>query len=195
MKYCGQCGNRLGSGRFCGHCGAQVRPAADEIASAGPSGPPPAARYPMYADGQAPGPTMPPPSVPPPSAPPSASDTMQAPAVVDGVDPGTSDDEGAEQTRAQTRDQTAERLPVVEETAVRPALRMVPDPETRPEVPSLAETAVHPAVPRVDIGPEPADDVQDEHESHTHSAWAQTLWLLLIFLMAIIAAGVWLLRQ
>lgn len=184
MKYCGQCGNRLGTGRFCSRCGAPVLTTADDAAlPPGPPGPPPSARYPLYADGRPPGPTVPPPPHPP-----------AAPRDTRPVDQEVSTGDGSDGTL----ERTSVRPPVIDETVVRrPDLRLVQDTAAQPSVPPLAETAVRPAIPRVDLAPERADDPArwNGDRPRGHSAWTQTFWAMVIVLLAVMVAGVWLLTH
>lgn len=195
MKYCGQCGNQLGTGRFCSRCGAPTSgptDSADTTVPRGPTSPPPTSRYPLYADELTTGPTTPPPSypaptMPPPSAPPGETAASSSPAGRHARPDPLSDDLAPDPNYAAER--TAVHAAVSDQTAERPAIRVAPDPAPHPQVPSLAETAVRPAVVDAEATREHAS-LSHALPRREHSVWEQTFWVLFVFLVIVTIIGV-----
>lgn len=111
-----------------------------------------------------------------------------------------------------THEPVVDPAETAEMTAVRP-LRVPGDTAQRPQLPPLAETAVHPAAPvetvstapapvldREDGGalapePDPYQESRSAAPSDEPSAWVVSLWVLIVFLVAILVAGVFLLSR
>ena len=209
MSYCGQCGHRLGAGRFCPNCGFEVRtepegdqettkPAAavettmvrpvDAVEATAPrrpraTTPPPTA------------PTMPPPTAP--TVPPPTASSARYPLFAEP--PAEAAAEAPPEEPAE--EPASDALATTEMTAVRP-LRTADDTAPRPHLPSLSETAVRPAV-SVEAAvlsepgpePEPGPELESSSEVATDqpSAWIVSLWVLILFLIVILVGGLWLL--
>lgn len=245
MKYCGQCGHRVGPGRFCPNCGFEIRaeapadatvesaaisadatiertpaataeaPASPPPTSPAPTSPPPAPPTSPPPAPPAGAPTVPPPVPGGPTVPPPTATTARYPLFADEptTDPSSTDPSSTDKGTASAWEEspTVERRvgthrgpapTAAERTAVRP-LRVPGDTAQRPQLPPLADTAVHPAAPvldRVDGGalaPEPGlyRDSQPAAPTDEPSAWVVSLWVLIVFLVAILVAGIFLLSR
>ncbi|MFT4084605.1 MAG: hypothetical protein QM638_18665 [Nocardioides sp.] len=211
--YCGQCGQRLGTGRFCAYCGADARPQDAGTPPVTSSAPAPAGdetvirpipagltdptdRADRAQTASAP-PSSAPPSTPPPANPAPANPAPANPAPSEPVvaPPVTSAPRGARYPLFADEQSAAGPASYAEDrTQVRPAIRTG---EHR-VMGSLAESAIrpsaHPDHTYLPAAP-PADATVRVQRADQPSAWVVSLWVLLCFLIVMLAAGVWLLAR
>lgn len=173
MKYCGQCGHRLGGGRFCPNCGFEVRSEepADTTAEPAPPAPPASAAPTAPPPGSAPtapppapsGPAVPPPPPGGPTVPPPTASTARYPLFADdGATPNdTAGAHAGEAAAEQDESPTVVRRtrPAVPRENGSPAAAPEPADVTRKRMPPVSRDAATEERP-VQADEPPADPVE-----------------------------------